>query len=127
KIFNGCSFKHLSDGEGVQIVHTGSGNLDVEIAGSSFSDAVQWDHDSNPATAKLGGFGGIDFAADGSATCRVHIKDSHFHDLYMGNFTAGIVNLRARGTSACSFLFTGNTMDGDALDNGAGRIGVNMT
>lgn len=127
KIFNGCSFKHLSDGEGVQIVHTGSGNLDVEIAGSSFSDAVQWDHDSNPSTAKLGGFGGIDFAADGSATCRVHIKDSHFHDLYMGNFTAGIVNLRARGTSACSFLFTGNTMDGDALDNGAGRIGVNMT
>ncbi len=127
KIFNDCSFKHLSDGEGVQIVHTGSGTLDVEVLDSDFTQAVQWDHDSNPATAKQGGFGGIDFAADGSATCRVHIDGCHFHDLYMGNFTAGIVNLRARGTSACSFLFTNNTMDGDAMDNQAGRIGVNIT
>lgn len=127
KIFNGCSFRNLSDGEGVQIVHSGSGTLDVEIAGSTFADAIQWDHDANPATAKLGGFGGIDFGADGSATCKVNIASNTFHDLYMGNFTAGNVNLRARGTSACSFLFTGNTMDGDALDNMAGRIGVNIT
>ena len=127
KIFNDCTFKYLSDGEGVQIVHSGSGNLDVEVAGSVFSDAVQWDHDGNPSTAKLGGFGGIDFSADGSATCKVNIQGNQFRDLYMGNFTAGNVNLRARGTSACSFLFTGNTMDGDAMDNRAGRIGVNMT
>ena len=127
KIFNGCSFKNLSDGEGVQIVHTGSGSLNVEIANSSFTDAVQWDHDGNPATPKLGGFGGIDFSADGNATCNVNIHNNQFRDLYMGNFPTGNVNLRARGTSACSFLFTGNTMDGDALDNKAGRIGVNIT
>ncbi|MCW1914904.1 cadherin-like domain-containing protein [Luteolibacter sp. GHJ8] len=127
KIFNGCSFRNLSDGEGVQIVHSGSGTLNVEVANSSFADAVQWDHDANSATAKLGGFGGIDFSADGSATCNVNIRNNTFHDLYMGNFTAGNVNLRARGSSACSFLFTGNTMDGDALDNQAGRIGVNIT
>jgi uncharacterized repeat protein (TIGR01451 family) len=127
KIFNGCSFKNLSDGEGVQIVHSGSGNLNVEVADTVFSDAVQWDDDANAATPKLGGFGGIDFGADGSATCNVNIHDNQFRDLYMGNFTAGNVNLRARGTSACSFLFTGNSMDGDAMDNQAGRIGVNIT
>jgi uncharacterized repeat protein (TIGR01451 family) len=125
KIFNGSAFKNLSDGEGVQIVHSGSGNLNVEIDGSVFSDAVQWLDGVNPA--KLGGFGGIDFGADGSATCNVNIHNNQFRDLYMGNFTAGNVNLRARGTSACSFLFTGNTMDGDAIDNQAGRIGVNIT
>ncbi len=127
KIFNGCSFKNLSDGEGVQIIHSGSGTLNVEVANSAFTDAVQSDQDNNPATAKIGGFGGLDFAADGSATCNVNIHDNQFKDLYMGNFTAGNVNLSARGTSACSFRFTGNTMDGDALDNGAGRIGVNVT
>src|SRR6185295_13884038 len=98
-----------------------------EVANSAFTDAVQSDQDNNPATAKIGGFGGLDFAADGSATCNVNIHDNQFKDLYMGNFTAGNVNLSARGTSACSFRFTGNTMDGDALDNGAGRIGVNVT
>jgi hypothetical protein len=127
KIFNGCTFQHLSDGEGVQIVHSGSGTLNVEVANSTFANAVQWDHDGNSATAKVGGFGGIDFAADGSATCNVNIHHSVFSDLYMGNFTAGNVNLRARGTSACSFFFTNNTMDGDAMENLAGRIGVNIT
>jgi hypothetical protein len=114
------TFSGLS-GLGVQVLignSSGSGTVNVDVQNVAFRDAV------NPA-----GFGGVEFAALGTAEFDIEVRDNAFSNLFnIDALGAGIVHFAPFGSSSLTAVVDGNIIDGsNSLAATQGRRGIMIT
>jgi hypothetical protein len=113
------TFSGLS-GLGVQVLlgdTNSSGTVNVDVQNIAFRDAVS-----------PGGFGGVEFAAQGTAQLDVEIRNNAFRNLFNADLAAaGIVHLAPFGSSRLTAVIDGNTIDGsNSLPPAQGRQGITI-